>query len=548
LSNNICDEKFYLHSDKKSCCFYGKPAVLPEGASLLQCSKDGHPAISAGQEQLVLCIWEGTADSLRRIKRKKASETGRNGDVMLTPNDIQNHDLKTGVYGYSKKETDDFLQEILKEYEDLYKENRELEEKIDSLNEGIQYYKKMETTLQKALVLAEKTSTETQEAAKSRADSLINEAQAKADALTKEAQVKADALTKESEAKADALAKESQAKADALTKEAQAKADALTKEAQAKADALAKETWAKADSLTKETQAKAGILKSKVNRELEDARNHIRKLVQSYENYRLQFKKLAESQIEMLDSESFSIFVPELEEMLDSIPDENTLAEAGKAAVNQKPKAKPKAKIKLSAKAVSASKRAENNLPKSAFPENIPVQTAQEKGASEKRTGGNAVLEENVPEEDAFREDSQADAPAKKNRENKRTSSHGSNKKPAGKQANSADTLANTAGKQTNSAGKQANSAGKSANPAGKQANTAGKQASPAGKQVNTAGKPANSSGRGKDSRKGGHRPENHSDQPSQAAPKWEDGRFSNSDISSVEPQKDSYFTFIDID
>ncbi len=481
-----------------------------------------------------MCIWKGIADSLRRIRKKKASETGRNGDVMLTPNDIQNHDLKTGVYGYSKKETDDFLQEILKEYEELYKENRELEEKIDSLNEGIQYYKKMETTLQKALVLAEKTSTETQEAAKSRADSLINEAQARADALTKEAQVKAEALTKESEAKADALAKESQAKADSLINEAQTKADALTKEAQAKADSLSKETWAKADSLTKETQAKAGILKSKVNRELEDARNHIRKLVQSYENYRLQFKKLAESQIEMLDSESFSIFVPELEEMLDSIPDENTLAEAEKVAANQKPKAKPKAKIKLSAKAVSALKRAENNPPESAFPENIPIQTAQAKEASEKRTRENAVLEENAPKKDALREDSQADAPVKKNRDNKRAASHRSNKKPSGKQANTVDTQVNTAGKQTNLAGKQTN--------------TAGKPTNPSGKQVNTAGKPANSSGRGKENRKGEHRPENRSDQPSQAAPKWEDGRFSNSGISSVEPQKDSYFTFIDID
>ena len=32
---------------------------------------------------------------------------------MLTPIDIQNHSLKTAVRGYSKKETDDFLEEIL---------------------------------------------------------------------------------------------------------------------------------------------------------------------------------------------------------------------------------------------------------------------------------------------------------------------------------------------------------------------------------------------------------------------------------------------------
>lgn len=173
---------------------------------------------------------------------------------MLTPIDIQNHNLKTGVRGYSKKETDDFLEEILASYEEIYKENRELKEKISSLSDGIQYYKNMENTLQKALVLAEKTSAETQEAAKSTADALVSEAQAKAEAIKKEA------------------------------------------------------------------EAYSEIAKADANRELESTRDHVKKLVQSYENYRLQFKKLAESQIEMLENESFSIFAPELQEMLEDAP------------------------------------------------------------------------------------------------------------------------------------------------------------------------------------------------------------------------------------
>lgn len=194
---------------------------------------------------------------------------------MLTPIDIQNHSLKTAVRGYSKRETDDFLEEILKGYEELYKENRELKDKITSLSEGIQYYKQMETTLQKALVLAEKTSSETQEAAKSRADSLTSEAQAKADAILKEARTEAEAMRKE-------------------------------------------------------IQAYSDVTKSKANHELEDTRNHVRKLVQSYENYRLQFKKLAESQIEMLESGHYSIFAPELSEMLDGAPDADAVMDAEK--------------------------------------------------------------------------------------------------------------------------------------------------------------------------------------------------------------------------
>lgn len=185
---------------------------------------------------------------------------------MLTPIDIQNHSLKTAVRGYSKKDVDDFLEEIIHSYEEIYRENRELKDKISTLSEGIQYYKNMESTLQKALVLAEKTSAETQEAAKS-------------------------------------------------------KADALMQETEAKSDAIQREAAAEAEALRKETQAYAEVMKSKAKQELEETRNHVRKLVQSYENYRLQFKKLAESQIEMLDSEHFSIFAPELAEMLNDAPD-----------------------------------------------------------------------------------------------------------------------------------------------------------------------------------------------------------------------------------
>lgn len=223
------------------------------------------------------------------------------GIIMLTPIDIQNHSLKTAVRGYSKKETDDFLEEILQGYEELYKENRELKDKMASLSEGIQYYKQMETTLQKALVLAEKTSTETQEAAKS--------------------------------------------KADAMTSEAQTKADALTREAQTRADAIIEKAETEAESLRKEAKAYADIAKSKANQQLEETRNHVRKLVQSYENYRLQFKKLAESQIEMLESDNYSIFAPELSEMLDDAPDADEVMESDRLeAVNplEAEKATPK--------------------------------------------------------------------------------------------------------------------------------------------------------------------------------------------------------------
>lgn len=99
---------------------------------------------------------------------------------MLTPIEIHNTQHKQGR-GYSKKEMDAFLEQIASDYEELYKENIELKEKIEKLSDGIQYYKSMEGTLQKALVLAEKTSKDTIDSANKQAEIIEKEARFRAE-------------------------------------------------------------------------------------------------------------------------------------------------------------------------------------------------------------------------------------------------------------------------------------------------------------------------------------------------------------------------------
>lgn len=98
---------------------------------------------------------------------------------MLTPIEIKGTTFKSGM-GYAKKPVDDFVEELYRNYETLYKENVELKDKLNTLSEGIQYYKTIEKTLQKALVLAEKTATETKEAAVLQGETIEMEARAKA--------------------------------------------------------------------------------------------------------------------------------------------------------------------------------------------------------------------------------------------------------------------------------------------------------------------------------------------------------------------------------
>lgn len=106
---------------------------------------------------------------------------------MVTPIEIQSKTFKSGGLGYDKKEVDQFMHEVLKSYETVYRENMELSDKVATLTQGIQYYKTIEKTLQRALVLAEKTADETKQAAIKNAKHIENEA------LTKSQVIVADA-------------------------------------------------------------------------------------------------------------------------------------------------------------------------------------------------------------------------------------------------------------------------------------------------------------------------------------------------------------------
>lgn len=116
---------------------------------------------------------------------------------MITPIEIQNKVFKSGGLGYEKKDVDSFMQEILENYEDLYRERMEMRDRISVLNEGLQYYKSIEKTLQKALVLAEKTAEETKANAKKNAQVIEQEAVTKATMILDDAKRDLEAVKKQ---------------------------------------------------------------------------------------------------------------------------------------------------------------------------------------------------------------------------------------------------------------------------------------------------------------------------------------------------------------
>ena len=107
--------------------------------------------------------------------------------MKLTPLDIRHKEFKRGMRGYADVEVDEFLDEVADEYERLFKENIDLQDRVESLEEKVAGYKRIEDTLQKTLVNAQASAEEQKQNANKQAQLVLQDAELKARQLVNEA-------------------------------------------------------------------------------------------------------------------------------------------------------------------------------------------------------------------------------------------------------------------------------------------------------------------------------------------------------------------------
>jgi cell division initiation protein len=107
--------------------------------------------------------------------------------MKLTPMDINNKEFKKGLRGYNLNEVDEFLDEVVGSYEEIYKENATLKEKLANLNEKIDHYSKIENTIQNTLILAQNAAEQAKNSAQKEAELMLKNANESARKLTDKA-------------------------------------------------------------------------------------------------------------------------------------------------------------------------------------------------------------------------------------------------------------------------------------------------------------------------------------------------------------------------
>ena len=117
----------------------------------------------------------------------------------LTPLDIQNKEFSVTLRGFNREEVNDFLDRLTKDYEEIIKENVQMKEQVESLDGKLEHYKRIEETLQKAIVIAQDTAEEVKRNASKEAELIRREAEKDAARIIEEARYKASKIIAEHE-------------------------------------------------------------------------------------------------------------------------------------------------------------------------------------------------------------------------------------------------------------------------------------------------------------------------------------------------------------
>ncbi|MBD3106804.1 DivIVA domain-containing protein [Bacillus sp. AGMB 02131] len=117
----------------------------------------------------------------------------------LTPLDIHNKSFNKGFRGYDEDEVNEFLEQVMKDYELVLREKKSLEEKYANVREKLGHFNNIEETLNKSIFFAQETAEEIKRNAKNEAKLIIKEAEKNADRIVNDSLVKAQKIALEIE-------------------------------------------------------------------------------------------------------------------------------------------------------------------------------------------------------------------------------------------------------------------------------------------------------------------------------------------------------------
>ena len=107
--------------------------------------------------------------------------------VPLSPLDIHNKEFGRKMRGYDEDEVNEFLDQVVKNYEIVIREKKALEEQVKQNEEKLGHFTNIEQTLNKSILVAQETAEEVRANAMKESKLIIKEAEKNADRIINEA-------------------------------------------------------------------------------------------------------------------------------------------------------------------------------------------------------------------------------------------------------------------------------------------------------------------------------------------------------------------------
>ncbi|MEG1311301.1 MAG: DivIVA domain-containing protein [Romboutsia sp.] len=118
---------------------------------------------------------------------------------MLTPIEIENKEFKKSLRGYKEEEVDEFLDIVKEDYEQIYRENKDLKEKLGLYQDQINKYENIEETLKATLITAQTAAEDTCSTANKKAKVIVEEADLKSRQIIEQANNRVIEIRKEND-------------------------------------------------------------------------------------------------------------------------------------------------------------------------------------------------------------------------------------------------------------------------------------------------------------------------------------------------------------
>ncbi|HJF29180.1 DivIVA domain-containing protein [Ligilactobacillus saerimneri] len=128
--------------------------------------------------------------------------------MALTPLDIHNKEFHVRLRGYDQDEVNDFLDQIIKDYEIALKQNEKLQNELDQSLEKLKYFNDLKDSLNQSIIVAQEAADKVKANSQKEAEIINKEAQKQGQDIIEQANDKAKNIVEEASAKAKRLAVE----------------------------------------------------------------------------------------------------------------------------------------------------------------------------------------------------------------------------------------------------------------------------------------------------------------------------------------------------